>query len=95
LPVLGLGTSFAITPRLYFEQSIDFLYLKISNFKGVITDFNFRLEYNAWKHFGVGGGLNTFRLDIEAFGDKDNFFDFKGTIKTGYTGLLFYAKYYF
>lgn len=94
LPVLGIATIFAVTPKLYLEQSVDFLYLKISNFKGVITDVNFRFEYNAWKHFGFGAGLNTFRLDIEAYDDKDNFFDFKGNLKTGYRGLLFYVKYY-
>ena len=95
LPVLGFGTSFAIAPKLYLEQSVDFMYLKISNFKGVITDVNMRLEYNAWEHIGFGGGLNTFRLNIDAFDKKNKYFNFKGSLKTGYTGLLFYAKYYF
>ena len=95
LPVLGLGATYAITPKLYIKQSVEFLYLEISNFKGAISDINIHLEYNLWKHFGFGGGLNTYQLNIEAYKDKNAFFNFKGSIKTGYTGLLFYAKYYF
>jgi len=95
LPVLGIGNTFAITPKLYLEQNVDFLYLKISNFKGLITDVNFRIEYNAWKHVGFGTGLNTFRLNIDAYEKDYKFFDFKGSLKTSYAGLLFYAKYYF
>jgi len=95
LPVLGIGSTFAITPKLYLEQNVDFLYLKISNFKGLITDVNFRVEYNAWKHVGFGTGLNTFRLNIDAYGKDYKYFDFKGSLKTSYAGLLFYAKYYF
>jgi hypothetical protein len=95
LPVLGIGSTFAITPKLFVEQNVDFLYLKISNFKGLITDVNLRVEYNAWKHFGFGTGLNTFRLNIDAYEKDYDFFEFKGSLKTSYVGLLFYAKYYF
>jgi len=94
LPVLGLATDFAITPRLFFKQSVELLYLDISNFRGAITDVNIRLEYNLWKHFGFGGGLNSYRLNIEAYGDQNSFFGFKGSLRTGYTGFLMYVKYY-
>ncbi|WP_340114352.1 hypothetical protein [Maribellus mangrovi] len=95
LPIVGIGSTFAITPKLYLEQNIDFLYLKISNFKGLITDINFRIEYNAWKHFGFATGINSFHLYVNAYDSKHKFLDFKGTLKTSHTGLLFYAKYYF
>lgn len=95
LPVLGLGSSFAITPKLYLKQSIEILYLEIATFKGSITDLNFRVEYNPWEHFGFGLGLNSYRLNITVYNEDSAFFDFKGTIKTSYTGLLFYGKYYF
>lgn len=94
LPVVGIRSNFAITPKLHLKQSVDFLYMKIANFRGVVSDINVTLEYNLWEHFGVGGGLNAYQLNIEAFGDDNNYFDFKGSIKTGYTGLLLYVKYY-
>jgi hypothetical protein len=95
LPVLGLGANFAITPKLYLKQSFEILYLKISTFKGSIMDVNIRFEYNPWDHFGFGLGLNSYRLNITAYKDDSAFLDFKGTVKTSYTGLLFYGKYYF
>lgn len=95
LPVLGVSSNFAISPKLFLKQSIEVLYLEISSFKGYITDLNIRMEYNPWKHFGFGLGINTYRLNISA-SQKDNVgLDFVGSVKTSYTGLLFYGKYFF
>lgn len=94
LPVLGVSSSFAITPKLYFIQSIEIFYLATSPIKGVISDINLRVEYNIWEHFGLGIGFNSYGLSIEAK-EKNAFLNFKGTIKTSYSGLLFYGKYYF
>ena len=95
LPVLGLGTSFAITHKLKLNQSIEILYLEISTFKGSIMDANIRFEYNPWKHIGFGLGINAYRLNISAYKGDSSFLDFKGIIKTSYTGLLLYGKYFF
>jgi len=94
LPVLGVSSNFAITPKLFFKQSIDILYLNTSSFTGRISDINIRVEYNLWKHFGFGAGLNNYVLSLEAK-EKNAFLNFKGLIKTSYTGLLFFGKYYF
>ena len=95
LPVLGLGTSFAITPKLRLNQSIEILYLEISTFKGSLSNINVMLEYNPWKHIGFGLGINTYKLNIEAYKENETFLNFKGTVKTSYTGLLLYGKYFF
>ena len=95
LPVFGLRTNFAISPKLFLKQSIEILYLEISNFKGSISDINLRLEYNPWKHFGFGLGINSYRLNISIYENDNTFLDFAGSIKTSYTGMLFYGKYYF
>jgi hypothetical protein len=95
LPVLGVSSNFAISTKLFLKQNIDLLYLEISSFKGYITNLNINLEYNPWKHFGFGLGINTYRLNISA-SQKDNVgLDFVGSVKTSYTGLLFYGKYFF
>ena len=95
LPVLGVGTSFAITPKLKLNQSIEILYLEFSTFKGSISNINVMMEYNPWKHLGFGLGLNSYRLNIEAYDENEAFLNFKGTVETGYTGLLLYGKYFF
>ena len=95
LPVLGFRTNFAITPKFLLKQSIEVLYLEISSFRGKILDFNARIEYNPWKNFGFGLGINSFRLNITGYKENNGLNDFKGSVKTGYTGLLFYGKFNF
>jgi len=95
LPVLGLRGTFALTPKLFFKESIEFFYLEIDDFKGLLTDINLALEYNAWKHVGLGLGYNTMRLDIEAEGKDYPEIDFIGNLEFNYGGVQFYAKLYF
>jgi len=94
LPVFGFRNTFFITPKVLLKQNIELLYVKTSSIKGLISDLNMWVEYNPFKHFGFGLGLNTFRFNFTAYesiGQKD----FKGTIGTGFIGLLLYGKYYF
>ena len=95
LPVLGLRGTFALTPRLFLKQSIEFFYLEIDTFRGLLTDINLALEYNVWKHVGLGLGYNTMRLDIEAEGKDFPEIDLRGNIDFTYGGIQLYAKLYF
>jgi hypothetical protein len=95
LPVFGLQSEFAFTPKLILKQGFEFLYLKFSGFTGSIVDMNLVMEYNAWKQVGLGIGLNAFRLRIESIDEEEYpLIKFQGNIDFGYTGLLFYVKYY-
>lgn len=95
LPVLGLDAEFAITPKLLVKQGIDVLYLQIEEFKGTITDVNFRIEYNPWKHIGFGVGYDSYLMSIKNANPGSGIFDFVGSFKSGYTGILFYGKFFF
>lgn len=94
LPAIGFRTYYAVTPRFYITQNFEMLYMKIGSFTGSMVDVNFKAEYKPWNHFGVGAGINTFKLSVIKTG-PDTYLDFEGSVKTGYTGLLFYAKYFF
>lgn len=94
LPVLGLRTNFAVTPKFHLMQNIEVFYLKVGSFSGSMVDVNIRAEYNLWEHFGVGLGVNNFQLSVTKK-KADSVIDFEGSIKTGYTGLLLYVKYFF
>lgn len=93
LPVLGFRNTFLITPKILLKQNFEILYFKTSSYLGNINDLNIWLEYNPFKHWGVGIGLNTFRYHFSAtqpIGERA----FEGSIKTSFTGLLFYGRYY-
>ncbi len=95
LPVLGLNVDFALTPKLFIKQNIEFFYFEINDFIGTLTSANVALEYNAWKHLGLGIGYDIFRFRIESQGEDYPGIDFTGKIEFGYSGLLLYGKIYF
>lgn len=95
LPVLGLYTNFAFTPKLIMRQSIDFFYIKLGTFKGSLTELNLSLEYNAWKRLGVGLGVNSFNLNFENQKADYPEIDFKGQFGYKLAGITCYIKGYF
>jgi hypothetical protein len=95
LPVIGVRNAFLITPKIAIKQSVEVLYIKISNYQGSISDLNIWLEYNPFKHLGFGLGYNTFQLNFNSNQSVENDRNFDGSIETGYTGLLFYGRYFF
>lgn len=96
LPVLGLGADVAITPKLFLKQSIDFFYITLSDFEGLLLDANVALEYNLFKYFGLGAGFNLLRVDIRGEGG-DAFLGggWNGDLKFNYSGIQIYGKLYF
>lgn len=95
LPVIGVRNTFNITPKIAIKQCVEVLYIKISNYQGSISDLNLWLEYNPFKHLGFGLGYNTFQLNFNSIQNAENNRDFKGSVETGYSGLLFYGRYFF
>jgi hypothetical protein len=96
LPVVGLRFDFALTPKLFIKQDYNLFYLAINDFKGVVVNSKIALEYNAWKHVGLGIGVESFRLHLEDKGGNDYpGIDFIGKLEFRYAGLLLYGKVYF
>jgi hypothetical protein len=95
LPVIGLRANFALTPKLILKESLDLFYLEYESFKGHLLDLNLALEYRIWKHVGLGLGYEATRIEIEAEDDDDEPLDLAGKLDFRYTGVLFYAVYYF
>ena len=94
LPVLGFRSAFLITPKFMIKQNLEVLWVKIPDFQGDISDLNMWLEYHPLPHLGIGLGINAFRFSMSATEERRSR-EFAGTFKTGFTGLLFYGKYYF
>jgi hypothetical protein len=93
LPVVGFRNAFIIAPKVTLKQNVEFLYVKTASFRGLISDLNIWLEYNPFKHLGFGLGFNTFRFNFSAYDTIGNR-DFKGSVSTEFSGLLFYGRYY-
>jgi hypothetical protein len=95
LPVLGLRGDFAITPKWFLRTKFEFFYLEYQNFKGSLMDTNIAVDYNPWKNFGVGLGLENFRMGLKADGSDYPSLNFAGQVKMQYIGAQLYARYFF
>jgi len=91
LPMIGLYSAFSISPKFYITQSLELLYFNAFNMKGSITNLDIGLEYRLLKHIGVGLSVNSFQVDFSVFDQKDTFFDFQGTVRTGFIGAVLYG----
>jgi hypothetical protein len=89
LPFLEGHIDYALTPKLFLKQKLDLFYVEYKDFKGRLVDASIGLEYNIWKHFGMGFAFNIFSLHVEDKGDASNL---KGSIDLGFSGLLLYGK---
>lgn len=95
LPALGLRGDFAITPRVFLRSSLEFFYLKYQNFTGGLMDANLALDYNPWKNFGVGIGLENFKIGLKAEGTDYPSLNFQGDVKVQFAGINVYVRYFF
>ena len=91
LPTIGVRGDFAVAPRLFLRSGLDLFYLKYQNFTGGMMDANLALDYNPWKKFGVGIGLEHSRTDVKAEGKDDSSLD----VKVQFTGINIYVRYFF
>jgi len=92
LPVLGLHTDIALTPRWYLRSGFEIFYIEIGDFRGGITDLMGVVEYTPYDNLGFGLGFESFAMGVEAQGSDYPGIDFNGRLDFEYFGLLFYVK---
>jgi hypothetical protein len=97
LPAFAIRGEFQLVPRLFFNTSLDAMYLEYGDFRGSLLDVNVGLEYRPWDHFGIGLGYNGMSVRVEAEEDSSNYpgADFVGTVDVRFTGLMAYVKWSF
>jgi len=89
LPFVMERIDYALTPKLFLKQSLELFYAEYKDFKGRLLDARIGLEYNIWKHFGLGLAFNIFSLNVEDKGDATNL---KGSIDLWFSDLMLYGK---
>jgi len=94
LPSLEVSTEFYIGPRWTYSQTLNLFFLRFGDFEGSLTDLSLNLEYQAFKSFAFGLGLNAFKLNVETTDDLFLDLDFKGNVEVSYFGSLLFMKYF-
>ena len=94
LPMLGLRLDVLLTKHWRMKTNLNLFYLQYDNYIGRLSDSIIAVEYAAWKHFGLGAGINAINYYVEGDGDS-NLAELNGNIRFQLTGLMIYAKYFF
>jgi len=96
LPVVGLRMDIALTPKWFIRTGGQVFYIEFDNFTGSLLKFRAAVEYNPWKHVGLGLGFDSLSAMVEVKEDTDwPGIDFKGEVDFNYTGLQAYVRLFF
>jgi hypothetical protein len=96
LPVLGFKFDVLIAPKWYFRSGTQLFYIQYENFTGSLVNGRAAVEYNPWKHVGLGLGIDALRMAVEADGGGDYpGIDLRGNVEFGYTGIMLYGRVFF
>jgi hypothetical protein len=94
LPMVGLRLGVLLSERWRFRTDVNLFYIEFDNYTGRLGDIVVAVEYNPWKNFGFGAGLNAINYRVEAKPDAD-LTDLNGQVKFQLNGVMFYGKYFF
>lgn len=72
LPDFGIWGGYAISPRFSFNGEIDFLSVKINNFKGRILAYDATFTYMLAKHWNLTAGYTGLNVRVDVERDNRN-----------------------
>ena len=86
----------ALTPKWFIRTGGQVFYIEYDNFTGSLLKFKAAVEYNPWKHVGLGLGFDTLNVNVEADGDTDwPGIDLNGKVDFNYAGLQLYLRLFY
>jgi hypothetical protein len=96
LPALGLRLDILIAPKWYFRGNTQLFYIQYEEYKGSLLNTRTALEYNPWKHVGLGLGVDALNMSVQA-DDQQSIpgLDLRGNVDFSYIGLYLYGRVFF
>jgi hypothetical protein len=88
IPLPGLNADFALTPDLWLRQRLQFMYVPVQNYAGLLVNFNMSLEYSVLKNVSLGLGFDLLRIELEKTTSDDTFGSFEGNFRFNSAGLM-------
>ena len=81
LPNIGGWYAYAFSPKWMAHARMDWLYVKLGDYEGGLTNAAVGIDYQAFKHVGISLAYNFFKLDVDV--DKRGW---RGAVELQYTG---------
>lgn len=95
IPLPGMRMNVLLAENLYFKQNLEFLWIRVDNFEGLMADVMVGFEWAAFEHVGFGIAYNHLRISLEMEDDDFSGIDFAGSFEFDVSGLLLYTVVYF
>jgi hypothetical protein len=70
LPALGFRAAYYIDPRWSLNAAVKAFFISISDIKGQLVSLGLGTEYYFTRHVGIGGSIESLRLDAKIDDDK-------------------------
>jgi hypothetical protein len=86
LPVIGMHGVWRLGEQWYFDAGAQFFRINFSPYDGRISDYTASFVWQASKHFGIGGGWNSFVTKVDVNGNR-----FNGSLRWAYGGARIFA----
>jgi len=94
IPLPGLNADFALTPNLWLRERVQFMYVPIKNYSGLLVDFSMALEYSVLKNVSLGLGFDLLRIELEKTSTSGDLGDFEGNFRFNSAGLMMYLNFH-
>jgi hypothetical protein len=97
LPAIVLAGELRLTPKFSLVGDFNAMYLEINDFQGALLNTTLGIEYNLWKHFGLGMAFNIMAVNVEAKSSDNSYpgAEFVGKMNVQYGSLLLFGKFAF
>jgi hypothetical protein len=84
LPVAGVYASHTLHPKVFFDYELELFALSYDDYSGSMMQLKMLVNWFPLKHFGFGGGVVHYSLDVDADPSDE---DFAGNIDLSYSGV--------
>ena len=84
LPVVGVYASHTLHPKVFFNYDLELFTLSYDDYSGSMAQLKMVVDWIPVKHFGFGGGLVHYSLDVDVDPSGE---DFAGNIDLTYNGI--------
>jgi len=85
IPTIAFFIRYAITPRLIFRTSFNYLDVSIDKYSGNILDTRITFDYFFSRHVGIGGGMSATSLEVSSDDEVNPW-----KVEYGYSGFVIY-----
>jgi hypothetical protein len=95
IPLPGLDADFVLIKDLWLRQRLQFMYVPVQSYSGLLIELNVALEYSVLKNVALGLGFDMFRVDLAKKAGSSTWGNFEGDFKYDSAGVLAYINFHF